>query len=65
MNFTKELAGTALTIAVSRQLDTMTAPAQFPGHLRAAIDSFVEDAPRFDDITMLSMLYHGGKEAES
>lgn len=37
-------------------------PAQLPGQLRKAIDAFVEDAPQFDDITMLSLMYRGQQE---
>ena len=34
-------------------------PAQLPEHMRTAINAFVEDAPQFDDITMLTVMYHG------
>ncbi|MGN0708269.1 MAG: SpoIIE family protein phosphatase [Faecalibacterium sp.] len=34
---------------------------RLPKQLRAAIDAFVEDAPQFDDITMLTVLYRGNK----
>ena len=30
-------------------------------HVRERIDGFVQDAPQFDDITMLSLMYHGEK----
>ena len=30
-------------------------------HVRARIDAFVQAAPQFDDITMLSLIYHGKK----
>ena len=40
-----------------------SAPAPRPGellpHVRAKIDEFVQDAPQFDDITMLGLLYKG------
>lgn len=34
-------------------------PNELPKHMRTAIDAFVEDAIQFDDITMLSIMYHG------
>lgn len=58
------LFGTQRMLDALNQADP-SCPAQLPGHLRAAIDSFVEDAPQFDDITMLSMLYRGSQEAET
>lgn len=59
-----ELFGTQRMLDALNQVDPAY-PAQLPGHLRSAIDSFVEDAPQFDDITMLSVLYRGGQKAES
>ena len=34
-----------------------------PANVRKAVDDFVEDAPRFDDLTMLSFKYHGPQNA--
>lgn len=59
-----ELFGTGRMLDALNQVNP-ACPSQLPGHLRAAIDSFVEDAPQFDDITMLSVLYRGGQKAES
>ena len=35
-------------------------PETLLSHVRAAIDAFVQGAPQFDDITMLSLRYRGG-----
>ena len=35
------------------------APEALLPYLRGEIDAFVKDAPQFDDITMLVLLYHG------
>ena len=43
------------------------APEALLPYLRGEIDAFVKDAPQFDDITMLALLYHGqggGKEGQ-
>ena len=36
-----------------------TEPEDLLPHVRARIDAFVQSAPQFDDITMLSLIYHG------
>jgi sigma-B regulation protein RsbU (phosphoserine phosphatase) len=33
-------------------------------HMKESIDAFVEDAPQFDDITMLALQYNGGSNME-
>ena len=50
-----------------RLLNTMTeagnaAPKDLLPHVRKRIDEFVKDAPQFDDITMLGLLYLGKSE---
>ncbi|MCR4763413.1 MAG: SpoIIE family protein phosphatase [Lachnospiraceae bacterium] len=39
--------------------DPDASPKELLGNLRSAIDSFVGDAPQFDDITMLGLTYYG------
>ena len=38
-------------------------PKEVLKNVRNAIDRFVGDAPQFDDITMLSLKYNGGKKS--
>ena len=38
-----------------------TDPEAILPHVRARIDAFVQDAPQFDDITMLALRYNGGR----
>ena len=38
-------------------------PKEVLENVRNAIDVFVGDAPQFDDITMLSLKYNGGKKS--
>ncbi len=53
-----------------RLLDALNAsrteePEALLPYLRGKIDAFVKDAPQFDDITMLALLYHGqGRRTE-
>ena len=51
--------------ALNREPDA--APEALLRNVRQEIDAFVGDAPQFDDITMLALLYHGqggGKEGQ-
>ena len=55
-----ELFGTQRMLEALNQVDPGEA-SRIPKQLRAAIDAFVEDAPQFDDITMLTLLYRGNE----
>ena len=53
MNITKELAGTALTVAVSGRLDTMTAPA-LEQELKPAFGTITELTLDFKELQYIS-----------
>ena len=60
-NKNNELFGTERMIdALNRQSDV--APFQVLRNVRQAVDDFVQDAPQFDDLTMLCMEYKGMEE---
>ena len=57
-NKDNELFGTERMLdALNRQPDV--APLQMLRNVREAVDDFVQDAPQFDDLTMLCMEYKG------
>lgn len=60
-NGANELFGTDRMIALLNENADQT-PEPLLHHIKAGIDAFVGDAPQFDDLTMLSLLYHGNQQ---
>ena len=54
----KRLFGEGRLLEALNASQSETPEALLP-YLRGEIDAFVKDAPQFDDITMLALLYHG------
>lgn len=60
-NQANELFGTDRMIALLNENADQT-PEPLLHRMKAGIDAFVGEAPQFDDLTMLSLLYHGNQQ---
>jgi len=54
----EELFGTARMIEALRRAENGT-PKEILAEVRKSVDGFVQDAPQFDDLTMLCLEYKG------
>lgn len=61
-NGASEMLGTDAMLALLNK-DPMRAPENLLKEMKADVDAFVGKADRFDDLTMLSFLYHGSGKA--
>ena len=57
-NDKREMFGSA-RLEAALNLDADAGPEALLGKVRQAVDAFVQDAPQFDDLTMLAFQYHG------
>ena len=57
-----QLFGTERTLEALNAVPGGASPQEVLAEVRKAVDAFVQDAPQFDDLTMLGLKYKGTEE---